>query len=89
MIDSPQFRLLTVTNADIFGSITHVRTHNLNSIDAALLAAFLRYAQATGERCALVAADSRFCRAAQAEGLAVINPEVVRAVDVPEFLNRV
>lgn len=86
MIILPQFRLLTVTDAAILAGITHIQKHSLNSTDAALLATLLRYARTTGETCALVAADTRFCRAAQAEGLAAINPEVVPAADVSAFL---
>lgn len=86
MIILPQFRLPTVTDAAILAGITHIQKHSLNSTDAALLVTFLRYAQTTGEACALVAADGRFCRAAQAEGLAAINPEIMPAADVPAFL---
>lgn len=82
-----QFRLLTVTNADIIGSITHIHKHNLNSTDAALLAALLRYVKITGETCVLVAADARFCRAAQAERLSIINPETMSAADTSSFLS--
>lgn len=80
------FDLLTVTDADILYSIIYIQRHNINATDAALLATLLRYVQATGETCALVAADGRFCRAASAEGLAVINPETLPASDVPAFL---
>lgn len=86
LIDLPQFRLLTVTDVDIISSITHVLRHNINSVDAALLATLLRYAQTSGETCVLVAADKRMLRAAQAEGLSVINPETMPAADVPAFL---
>jgi hypothetical protein len=34
----------------------------------------------------LVASDQRLLRAAKAEGLEVLNPESVQAVDVPAFL---
>lgn len=87
MIVLPQFRLLTVMDSAILSSITHIQKHSLNSTDAALLATLLRYARTTGETCALVAADVRFCRAAQAEGLAAINPEVMPAADVSAFLS--
>ena len=56
----PLFDLLSVTGADIISSITYIQRHNINATDAALLATLLRYAQATGENCALVAADGRF-----------------------------
>lgn len=82
----PLCDLISVTDADILYSITYIQRHNINATDAALLATLLRYAQVTGETCALVAADGRFCRAASAEGLAVINPEAMPAVDVSAFL---
>ncbi len=81
----PLFDLISVTDADILYSITYIQRHNVNVTDAALLATLLRYAQATGENCALVVADGRFCRAALAEGLAVINPENLLTADVPTF----
>lgn len=86
-ITLPIFRMLTVSDADIFAGITYIQRHNLNSTDAALLATLLRYSQATGKACALVAADGRFCRAAQAEGLTAINPETLPAADVPALLS--
>lgn len=82
----PRLQLVSVTDADILFSITYIQRHNINATDAALLATLLRYAQAAGETCALVAADARFCRAASAEGLAVINPETLPAADVSAFL---
>ena len=82
----PRLQLVSVADADILYSITYIQRHNINATDAALLATLLRYAQATGETCVLVAADGRFCRAASAEGLAVINPETSTAADLPAFL---
>lgn len=79
------FELVAVTDTDILGSITHIQRHNLNSTDAALLATLLRYKQATGETCVLIAADNRFYRSALAEGLPAINPELLSAADVPTF----
>lgn len=81
------FTLLDTATTGVLASITLMEKHSLNSSDAAMLATFLRYARTTGETCVLVAADSRFCRAARAEGLAALNPEIVLAADVPAFLN--
>ncbi len=67
-------------------SITYIQRHNINATDAALLATLRRYAQATGETCALVAADGRFCRAAAAEGMAVVIPETLPAAELPAFV---
>ncbi len=81
-----QFQLRAVTDADIISSVSLIQRHNINATDAALLTTLLRYAQTTGETSVLVAADGRFCRAAQAEGLFVINPQELSAADVPLFL---
>lgn len=86
MIVLPQFRFVTVTDAAIIAGIMHIQKHSLNSTDAALLATLLRYGRTTGETCTLVAADARLCRAAQAEGLPIINPEIMPAADVAAFL---
>jgi len=86
LVGNAQFFLLAVTDSAILSSIMLIRRHNINATDAALLAALLHHAQTTGETCVLVAADVRFCRAAQAEGLPVINPQVMPAADVAAFL---
>ena len=86
VIINPSFRLLTVTDAAIIGSIAVIQKHNLNSTDAALLTTFPRYAQLSSDPCVLIAADQRLLRAAHAEGLAVINPETLPAPDVAAFL---
>ena len=86
LFHQPDFRLLTVTDVDIIGSITHIQKHNLNSTDAALLAMLLRYSQVTGETSILIAADGRFCRAAQLEGLVSLNPELTSPADIPAVL---
>lgn len=85
LITLPLFRLLTVSDMDIFAGVTYIQKHNLNSTDAALLATLLRYAQVSGETCVLIAADSRFYRSALAESLPAINPELLPAADVPAF----
>jgi len=61
----------------------------LNSNAAAILATFLRYIRSLpvgGPPCVLVAADGRLLRAAQAEGLAGLNPELVAEADMPALL---
>lgn len=81
------FTLLDTATADVLASIALMEKHSLNSSDAAMLSTFLRYARTMGETCVLVAADGRFCRAARAEGLVALNPEVLLPVEVPAFLN--
>jgi predicted nucleic acid-binding protein len=89
VLNSLDFRLLTIEDADILDCILYVEPHNLNSADAAILATYLRYldAQPPGAPTAvLVAADSYLLRAATAEGLTTLNPETVDAVDIPPLL---
>ena len=62
---------------------------NLNTADAAMLAAYLRHGAAANSglaACLLVASDRRLMRAAQAEGLAALNPETISAADLPAHL---
>jgi predicted nucleic acid-binding protein len=85
----PDFELLTIYDADILGGIALTDQHNLNSTDAAILAACLRYARAqppSAAACLLLAADQRLLRAADNEGLRALNPEDIPAVDVPALL---
>lgn len=84
IVSSAEFTLLDVDTRDIFAGIGLIERHNINSADAMILAAFLRYALAIGEVCVLVASDRRLLRAAIAEGLKTLNPE--QATDVPAFL---
>lgn len=89
VIDDVDFGVLEVESSAILAGIGLIERHNLNASDAAILITFLRYAQiegASGNRCGLIAADRRLARAAEAEGLKTLNPEVVAAADVPAFL---
>jgi predicted nucleic acid-binding protein len=85
----PDFALMTVDDSDILTGITLTDRHNLNSTDAAILAAYLRFARAqpvSAPTCILVTADHRFLRASVAEGRRAVNPEALPATDVPAFL---
>lgn len=86
VINSPTFTLLDVDTRNIFAGIDLMERHNINSADATILAAYLRYAFAIGDTCVLVASDARLLRAASAEGLQTLNPEQTPAADVPAFL---
>ena len=89
-VASDDFNLLAITDRDIVTGVGYMRKYNVNSSDAAILAAFLRYAdgQTPGSpTCFLVAADQRLLRAASAEGLATLNPESVAPADVPALLS--
>ncbi len=64
-----------------------MQSHNINSADAAILAAYLRFQRATSKPCLLIASDRRLNRAAEAEGLKSLNPEEVAAGDVPGWVS--
>lgn len=86
VVNSLEFAVLAVETADVLAGIDLMEKHNINAADSAILAACLRYAQSLSEPCVLVAADTRLLRAAAAEGLAVLNPELLPVADVPAFL---
>lgn len=85
--DSSEFGFLTITDALVFGSLSLMQRHNINSADAAILATYLRYQRAMQEACLLVASDKRLLRAAEAEGLKSLNPEEVAAGDIPGWVS--
>ena len=88
VIDDPDFVVLALEFDDILNGIELIGRHNLNSTDAAILQAYLRYATPMRPSVVsvLVASDQRLLRAAKAEGLEVLNPESVQAADIPAFL---
>lgn len=89
VLGSSRFTLLSVLDEDVLAGIALSDAHNLNSTDAAMLAAYLRYAEfvsADEPTCVLVAADVRLLRAAEAEGLKTLNPETIAPADLPAFL---
>jgi len=89
VLASPDFDLLSVDDAAIVNSLSLIRRHNLNASDAIILTLFLRYYHfhAPGRSpCVLIAADQRLLRAAAAEGLATLNPELVSPAEVPAIL---
>lgn len=89
LVDDPDFGLLSVDDVAVFAGISLVERHNLNATDSAILALFLEYISPQapiGLSCLLITADQRFLRAAQAEGLRTLNPEIISAADVPAIL---
>jgi len=87
VIHSPDFGLFSITDQTILASIEVIHRHNLNSTDAAILRMLLEYTQTPGASpIFLIAADQRLLRAAAAEGLATLNPELVSPADVPALL---
>jgi predicted nucleic acid-binding protein len=89
VVESGSFTLFPIDDAAVFASLPLMDSYNLNATDASLLALVLRYRDSLppgSPNCVLIAADQRFLTAAQAEGLATLNPETVAAADVPAFL---
>ena len=82
---SSQFKVLTIEDDRILAGLPLLVRHNLNSNDAAILAAYLRFQQSLppgSPPCLLVAADRRLLRAAEAEGLKTLNPETIGLHDI-------
>jgi predicted nucleic acid-binding protein len=72
---SPGFDLVTVENADILDGMALTDRHNINTSDAAILAAYLRFVRSPGAGDAfLVVSDHRLARAARSEGLSTLDP---------------
>ena len=81
--------LVSVGDGLVFASIETMRRHNLNSTDAAILTAFAVYVREYSEHTALlIASDQRLIRAAEAEGLATLNPESVSPDEARAMLAR-
>ena len=83
-------RLLPVRNHQLDASIRHLLIHNLNATDALHLQIALEvhsrlYRQ--GDALLFFAADRRLLRAAQAEGLAIFNPEVGTSTQLESLLS--
>lgn len=88
-LNSQDFNFLSISDGDMLRGVEFVRRHNINSSDAAILAAFIRHSQSQplgSPPCVLIAADKWFLRAAQVEGLETLNPEAVLPADVPALL---
>jgi predicted nucleic acid-binding protein len=89
ILESPDFKLIAVDVAAVLDGIELIERHNLNASDAATLAAFLRHSKmpsVAGQPVVLIGSDHRLLRAAQAEGLKVLDPERLSATDVQRFL---
>lgn len=89
VITASDFRLLSITDALVFESLSLMQAHNLNATDAAILATYLNFQRsqpAGAPPCLLVAADQRLLRGGAAEGLVDLNPQFVPAANLPAFL---
>lgn len=89
VLDNADFTLLSIDDHSIRGSLKLIRKHNLNATDAAILEVAIRvFRDDTSGRWILVASDKRLLRAAQAEDLAVLDPEAATATTLTELLSR-
>lgn len=86
VLDSSGFELLTISDILIFGSLTLMQAHNINSADAAILATYLQFQHSSQAQCLLVSSDKRLLRAAKAEGLPGLNPEEIAPGNVASTL---
>ncbi len=82
LLNAPDVTLLSASDADLLASIPLTDLHNLNANDGVILYIFRNYVQQSSSRCILVVADKRFERAATAEGIECLNPEVVSVADL-------
>ena len=90
IIEGTFFELLSLGDKEVFGGLPLIDRHNLNAMDATILAAYLaaRDALSSAEPfCILIASDHRLLRAAVAEGLSVLDPEAVSVDGLPALLN--
>ena len=79
ILDNPDFAKLPVDEDLLVRSLDMIERYAVNSVDALILCAALVANEllSEGESLLFVAADERLLRAAQSEGLAVLNPEHV------------
>jgi predicted nucleic acid-binding protein len=78
VIDNPDFTTITVDNLTVIDSIGFIIQHSINSTDAIVLASALQInfeLLQRGDKLIFVSSDKRLNRAAQLEGLEVLNPE--------------
>ena len=86
VIGASGLRVLSISDATIFGSPPLMQAHNINAADAAILATYLRFQRAAPAPCLMVASDKRLNRAAEAEGLKSLNPEEITPGEVPQIV---
>jgi len=84
------FDLLSISDQLIFSASSLVDAHNMNSADAAILAAYLRFRSSLSRNsptCLLVASDKRILWAAIAEGLQTLDPEGLSPTEASALLS--
>jgi predicted nucleic acid-binding protein len=80
VLDDPTFLVMNLDDVAVLDGLRFIEGYSLNATDAAILSLFLRLSRSTAFRNhqpILVASDRRLLRAAEAEGLATLNPEDV------------
>ena len=78
VIDGKDFAVTAVTDALLLSALSLIPKHNLNATDAVILRSVLdlkRSVHSAGEDVILLTADKHLARAAQNEGLTVVDPE--------------
>lgn len=89
ILTAEDFAKLPADNGLISASIAFAHRHAVNATDAIVLQAAVDLAaqlRVDGDDLALVAADQRLLRAAQAEGLVTLNPETQAESDLDVLL---
>jgi predicted nucleic acid-binding protein len=91
VLDSDDFKVVSVDDALIMESHSLIDRHNLNATDALILRSALDIAdelQPEGDSLILMTADRRLFRAAGSEGLRALNPEDTSMEDIAYFEGR-
>ena len=84
-LENDDVEFILADEHDILSGIELMERHNLNSSDASILAAYLRYRRSVlhhGVQFILVATDRRLLRAATVEGVYCFNPDSISPTDV-------
>lgn len=90
IISSIQIRKVSAPDALIIASNPFIHAHNINATDAIILRSALDLQRAlvdAGDTLLFCAADRRLLRAAEGEGLPVLNPEDATEADVQQLLS--
>ena len=87
VVEKNALEMLAIRDTMMYSSLAMIKKHNLNSTDAVLLTALLDFARSDdAPACVMVSADKRLLRAAQAEGLPILDPETVSAAEAATLL---
>jgi len=88
LLDAREMNILSVTDLTIRDSLCLIEQHNLNASDALFLRQVLDWQAQLPEdnQVVMVASDQRLLRAAESEGLAVLDPEQSDPVNAKRFL---